>query len=191
MRDGGRGAAMAASVVAVATRHGFGQPEVSRIDRALKEAMRPREVALTDDHHPAYLHPGRVALILLNDVPDATAESIELAVLIESRDPELRVGDDLVRAQVGEGVAAARATIPSPGSEDLTERLVTLDDATALATLAERLDHLRHEHLRDRVTPWPQMVEEVSAVWLPVADRRSSTLARRYRHWLRTFQRRL
>lgn len=182
---------MAASVVTVATRHGLGQPEVSRIERALGEAMTPREVALTDDHHPAFLHPGRVALILLNDVPDATADSIELAVLIESRDPELRVGDERVREEVGEAVASARATIPSPGSEELAERLVSLDEDAVLAALCERLDHLRHEHLRDPVTPWPELVEEVSAVWLPVADRRSSTLSRRYRHWLRTFQRRL
>ncbi|MEX2471287.1 MAG: hypothetical protein WEA34_03860 [Gemmatimonadota bacterium] len=182
---------MAASVVAVATRHGLGPTEVSRIERTLAEAMKPREVALSDDHHPAFLHPGRVALVLLNDVQDPTAACIELAVLIESRDPELRVADERVRAELGERIAAARAAIPSPGSEDLTERLVTLDDGAALAALAERLDHLRHEHLRDPVTPWPELVEEVSSVWLPVADRRSPTLARRYRHWLRTFERRL
>lgn len=191
MRHQGRGEAMAASVVTVAARHGFGPPDVSRIGRALAEAMRPREVALTDDHHPAFLHPGRVALILLNDVPDATAEAIELAVLVESRDPELRIDDERVREKVGQRVAAARASIPAPGSEVLTERLLTLDDDAALAALAERLDHLRHEHLRDPVSPWPQMVEEVSTVWLPFADRHSATLTRRYRHWLRTFQRRL
>lgn len=191
MRHRGRGDAMAASVVAVATRHGLGPPEVSRIERALAEAMGPRNVALTDDHHPAFLHPGRVALILLNDVPDASAESIVLAVLIESRDPELRVGDERVRAELGERVSAARAAIPSPGSEDLAERPVTLNDGAALATLVERLDHLRHEHLRDPLTPWPELVEEVSSIWLPVADRRSPALGRRYRHWLRTFARRL
>lgn len=182
---------MAASVTAVATRHGLGPTDVSRIERALAEAMKPREIALTDDHHPAFLHPGRVALVLLNDVADPTAAAIELAVLIESRDPELRVGDERVRAELGERVAAARAAIPPPGSEDLTERLVTLDDGAALATLGERLDHLRHEHLRDPVTPWPELVEEVSSVWLPVAERRSPALGRRYRHWLRTFARRL
>lgn len=182
---------MAASVASVATRQGLGPTEVSRIQHALAEAMKPREVALSDDHHPAFLHPGRVALVLLNDVPDPTAGVIELAVLIESRDPELRVADERVRAELGEPVTAARAAIPSPGSEDLAERLVTLDDGAALATLAERLDHLRHEHLRDPVTPWPELVEEVSSVWLPVADRRSPALGRRYRHWLRTFARRL
>ena len=182
---------MAASVATVATRKGLGPTAVSRIGRALAEAMKPREAALSDDHHPAFLHPGRVALVLLNDVPNPTVESIELAVLIESRDPELRVGDERVRNELGTRVAAARAAIPSPGSKELTERLVTLDDDAALAALSERLDHLRHEHLRDPVTPWPALVEEVSTVWLPVADRRSATLARRYRHWLRTFERRL
>jgi hypothetical protein len=182
---------MAASVATVAKRHGLEHPELARIEHALAEAMRPRETTLSDDHHPAFLHPGRVALVLLNDVPETTVDSIELAVLIESRDPELRVGDERLRTELGDRVVAARAAIPSPGSEGLVERLVTLDAAEALAALSERLDHLRHEHLREPVTPWPELVEEVARVWLPVADRRSAGLARRYRHWLRTFQRRL
>jgi hypothetical protein len=182
---------MAASVATVATRHGLEPPDVSRVGNALAEAMGPRQAALSDDHHPAFLHPGRVALVLLSDVPEATVESIELAVLIESRDPELRVSDERLRAALGERVVAARAAIPSPGSAGLTERLVTLDVTAALAALGERLDHLRHEHLREPLTPWNELVEEVARVWLPVAERRSPGLARRYRHWLRTFQRRL
>jgi hypothetical protein len=73
----------------------------------------------------------------------------------------------------------------------LTERLVTLGESARLATLAERLDHLRHAHLREDPAWWRALHEEVSAAWAPVAERTHPRLADRYRAWLRAISRRL
>lgn len=181
---------MAASVAARCERHGFPAHEVATVQHALRLAMEPREAALDDDHHPAFLHPGRVALILLGDVETAPPFSVTVGILLESRDPPLRAASARVIEALGGEVADARTSVPAPGAPDLAERLVTLSADVALAALAERLDHLRHEHLREPVTPWTMLIEEVSEVWLPVAERLSEPLARRYHHWLRTFRRR-
>ena len=85
------------------------------------------------------------------------------------------------------------ASLPMPGDEDLLERLVTLEQKALLAALAERLDQVRHAHVRkDKDVEWRRRIhEEVGAVWGPVAERTHSRLAQRYRHWCRTFARRL
>lgn len=185
-----RAEAMAASVTARCERHGFPAHEVGRVQHALRLAMEPREAALDDDHDPAFLHPGRVALILLGDVETAPPLTVTVGILVESRDPSLRAASARVVEAFGREVADARASVPAPGASDLAEQLVTLSPEVALAALAERLDHLRHEHLREPVTPWTTLIEEVSDTWLPVAERVSEPLARRYHHWLRTFRRR-
>ncbi|MDZ7781162.1 MAG: hypothetical protein U5R14_14675 [Gemmatimonadota bacterium] len=181
---------MAASVAATCERRSFSAPDIETVRKALHLAMEPREAALDDDHHPAFLHPGRVALVLLNDVDGAPAPAVVLGTLLESRDPQLRADSEKVAEAFGTQVADARSSVPAPGAPDLAERLVTLPPDIALGALAERLDHLRHEHLREPVIPWATLVDEVSGVWLPVAERASEALARRYRHWLRTFRRR-
>lgn len=182
---------MTASVVATAERRGFDPEDVRRIETSVSLAMEPRTDALDDEHHPAFLHPGRSALVLLGDEPHASADAVALAALLESRDPRLRVGTEPVAARLGAPLAAALASVPSPGAEDLVERLVTLPGPVALAAVAERLDHLRHEHLREPTVPWPELVNEVERAWLPFAQRTSQGLARRYAHWLRLFRRRL
>lgn len=182
---------MAASVVATARRKGHAPDAVDGMAKAMELAMGPRLRLLDDDHHPAFLHPGRTALVLLTDVPGASPDAITLATLVESRDAKLRVEDDAVAALLGARLAAEREAIPHPGAQDLVERLVTLPQATALAALAERLDHLRHEHLREPSVPWEDLVAEVERAWLPVAERMAPELARRYAHWHRTFRRRL
>jgi (p)ppGpp synthase/HD superfamily hydrolase len=182
---------MDASVAAAAARRGLRSTEVARLSAALLVAMKPRESRIEDDHDPAFLHPGRVALILLNDTETTDPSTLAVAVLLESRDPELRAAEAELRAALGPDIAEAVGSIPSPGDTDLAERLVTMDPALVTAALAERLDHLRHEHLRAPVVPWDALWSEVSEVWLPVAERTSEPLARRYRHWLRTFGRKL
>ncbi|MEX2466478.1 MAG: hypothetical protein WD995_06180 [Gemmatimonadota bacterium] len=191
MSENRRARAMAASVAAAAMRKGLSELDVEDLGTALELAMAPREARLEDDHDPAFLHPGRVALILLRDEDAATPFSMQVGALLESRDPALRVATVTIEAELGEEVAQATTAVPMPGSEDLAERLVTLERPVALSALAERLDHLRHEHLRAPTMPWPTLADEVAEIWLPVAERTSETLARRYRHWLRTFERRL
>ena len=186
-----RAEAMAASVAATAARKGLPSADVARIITAFRLAMGPRELAIADDHDPAFLHPGRVALILLHDTEATETPILQTATLLESRDPALRVPSPTILEAVGEHVAEALAAAPMPGQSDLAERLVTLEPGLRTAILAERLDHLRHEHLRAPVIAWPELWREVSAVWLPVAERTSESLSRRYRHWVRTFERRL
>ena len=145
-----------------------------------------------DDHHPAFLHPGRSALILLHDVEELPEEAIVLAVLHESEDEGLRPPSDCSDVSGGAQVAEALADLPLPGSEDLTERLVLLPRAAVLAVLAERLDHLRHLHMRDDLRArWQPAHGEVERAWLPVAERTDPRLTRRFAHWHRTFARRL
>lgn len=158
---------------------------------ALRLAMQPRERAIADDHDPTFLHPGRVALILLRDVETVTSRSVLLGVVLESRDRALRVSDAALGAECDPELVTARAAVPEPGAPDLAERLVTLPADVVSAALAERLDHLRHEHLRVPAVPWSGLVDEVERVWLPVSERTSPILSRRYGHWLRTFRRRL
>ena len=96
-----------------------------------------------------------------------------------------------VRDTLGEAVAALVESLPLPGDDRLAERLITLDEGPRLAALAERLDHLRHAHMREDRTWWRAVHEEAGAVWVPVAERTHPRLATRYRHWHRTFARRL
>jgi len=170
-----------------------GVPEVDapRIERAYVVAMGPRVARLEDDHHPAYLHPGRTALVLLRDVGPSAAPALASAILHESSDDDLRVPLEQVVREVGPEVADEIAGLPLPRAEDLAERLVTLDTPGRLAVLAERLDHLRHLHLRNGREAWPALHEEVRSIWWPVAERTHPRLATRYAHWVRTFARRL
>jgi hypothetical protein len=78
-----------------------------------------------------------------------------------------------------------------PGDERLLERLVTLGRPSQLVALAERLDQLRHAHLRQDRDWWHAIFDEAEAVWVPVAERTHPRLADRFRHWRRTFARRL
>lgn len=188
--DVDRATQMAASLRRAAARLGLGEGEADWLKEVFRVAMARRLMALDDDHHPACLHPGRSALVLVHDVGRVGADVLATAMLLESRDLQWRASDAEVR-HVAPELPERLAAVPHPGDEDLVERLVLLDPGTLLAALAERLDHLRHEHLREPLTPWPELHAEVGAVWLPMAERAHPQLARRYRHWHRTFARRL
>ncbi len=169
-----------------------GSGEARRLlDRALSLAMKPRHGL--DDHHPDYLHPARSALILLRDAGVREGRVLSAAAVAESERPELRAAPEAISAALGPEVAALAAAVPVPGSEGLAEVLVTADEATRLVALAERLDHLRHAHLRDdRDAAWRGRVHaEAEAVYGPVAERTHPGLARRYRAWLKGFRKRL
>jgi hypothetical protein len=113
-------------------------------------------------------------------------------MLHESCDAELRVTSARVAELVGPSLAAAIESIPLPGDENMIERLVALGPGVSLAALAERLDHLRHLHLRaDRMDSWADIHDEVLRAWLPFAQRVHPLLTRRYAHWARTFAARI
>ena len=180
----------ARSIAAALDGRGVPGPVGSEVSQALELAMRPRSGM--DDHHPAYLHPGRSALILLHDVEDLPPESIPLAVLHESEDEGLRPEASDVLQVFGAEMVQHVTDLPLPGDEALTERLVLLSRAQLLAALVERLDHLRHFHMRPELEErWSSAWEEVRGVWLPVAQRTDARLTRRFAHWERTFAKRL
>lgn len=188
----GRAAQMARSLASAARSHGLGDDEISALAQAYALAMTPRVGVLEDDHHPAYLHPGRSALVLLRDVGALDASVLVVAVLHESLDAHLRVGAEELEEHVGLAALEALASIPRPGDERLAEGLLTLGPGLSLAALAERLDHLRHLHVReDLVDLWADSYREVVEVWLPFARRVHPKLAARYAHWARTFVKRI
>ncbi|GMR13689.1 MAG: hypothetical protein BMS9Abin29_1902 [Gemmatimonadota bacterium] len=191
MGDADRGAAMAMSIERAARAHGLPPDGIDLLGKAHALAMRPRVDALDDDHHPLFLHPGRSVLVLLRDVGPLPAEVLASAAVHDTEDDDLRVPLAAVRATLADEVADIVESLPLPGDERLTERLVILEKGPRLAALAERLDHLRHAHLREDPAWWRAIHEEAGAAWLPVAERTNARLATRYRHWHRTFGRRL
>ncbi len=183
---------MARSVVRAARAAGLERAALARLRRAHDLAMQPRLAALDDDHHPAYLHPGRSVLIVLRDVGPLDGTALAVAALLESEDADLRVPPERVARAIGPDVAGALGSIPGPGEKDLVERLVGLPAGLAIAALAERLDQLRHLHLRpDLRSRWGERHREALAVWLPVAGRVDARLATRFAHWAGSFERRL
>ena len=191
MSEVDRGRAMTASIVRVIREHGLAPEGIDLVSRAHALAMQSRIELLDDDHHPSYLHPGRSVLVLLRDVGQLPAEILATAAVHDTEDKDLRVRWDAVRDTLGEAVAALVESLPLPGDDRLAERLITLDEGPRLAALAERLDHLSHAHMREDRTWWRAVHEEAGAVWVPVAERTHPRLATRYRHWPRTFARRL
>ncbi|HIF22618.1 MAG TPA: hypothetical protein EYQ27_12110 [Gemmatimonadetes bacterium] len=147
MSEVDRGRAMAASIVRVIREHGLAPEGIDLVSRAHALAMQSRIELLDDDHHPSYLHPGRSVLMLLQDVGPLPAEILATAAVHDSEDDDLWVSWDAVRETLGDAVADMVESLPLPGEERLTERLVGLDEGACLAALAERLDHLRHAHL--------------------------------------------
>ncbi|HSG08527.1 MAG TPA: hypothetical protein VLA36_09220 [Longimicrobiales bacterium] len=183
---------MAASVKRTARSFGVDPDGIALLSKAHALAMEPRIAALTDDHHPLYLHPGRTVLVLLRDASCVDGTVLAAAALTESEDEVFRIGDPAVRITVGDEVADILRRIPLPNSERLAEELLVAELSVRLVALAERLDHLRHGHLRDADHAWRRAIHaQAESAYLPVAERTHPRLAQRYRHWCRTFARRL
>jgi len=187
-----RGSAMAASLARAAQTFGVDGPGVALVSRAYALAMAPRVEHLDDDHHPLYLHPGRTALILLRDAGVTEATVLAAACVTESQDEIFAIDESDIRAALGDEIARLVESLPKPRSPTWVEDLVSATEHIRLVVLSERLDHLRHAHLRAAGEEWERAVHaEGGAVYLPVAERTNPTLARRFRHWHRTSSRRL
>ena len=161
------------------------------VGAAFRVAMTPRLAVIDDDHHPDYLHAGRSAIVLLDDVALLEPVALAAACLLDTRRPELEASDEAVAEAVGGEVMAFRCLVPRPGRERLLEDLLTQERAVVLVALAERLDHLRHAHLWGAADEAREAHAEASRVYLPMAERAHAVLARRYRHWCRTFAEKL
>ncbi|HSW28858.1 MAG TPA: hypothetical protein VLH75_05095 [Longimicrobiales bacterium] len=183
---------MAASVVRTARSLGVSAEGIRAVSSAHALAMEHRAGALGDDRHPAFLHPGRSVLILLRDVGGVDPVTLAAAAVVESEDAELRIPPSILHRVLGTDVAALAGAVPMPGGEGLAYDLVIAEERVRLVALAERLDHLRHGHLRDADHAWRAAVHrEAMAVYLPMAHRTHPRLAQRYEHWGRTFAKRL
>ncbi len=182
-----RAEAMARRLDRTAARLGMTPADRDLIGRAFRLAMGPRRERITSDHHPDYLHPARTALILMDDVRLAHAETLATALFTETRDPGLAVDAGAVE-RISEGVARELARIPIPdlAGDTLLETLLALPEDTLRVAAAERLDHARHLHLRDR-TEWDDYHETTCHIYVPVARRTEPVLAGRLEWWCTTF----
>lgn len=143
--------------------------------------MTQRAAALGSEEHFETLHPARTLLILLDDCDVVDAALLEAAAAVESEHTALR--------DVRASALAARVPLPDRAGDALLEELVAADEPIRLIALAERLDHARHLHLRDR-SVWTDFHHAIGAVYAPVATRTHDRLARRYDWWWHTFRRR-
>src|SRR3990172_7243721 len=88
--------------------------------------------------------------------------------------------------------AARSVRMSEDGIRGLSRAHALAPDPVRLVALAERLDHLRHAHLRDAGHEWRALVHaEAEAIYLPVAMRTHPRLTQRYQHWCSAFGRRL
>lgn len=169
----------------------FGVPAAGRelVLDAFRIAMEPRRGRITEDHHPDYLHPARTALILMDDTHEADPVTLVAAIFAETRDPSLAAaGPSMV--ELDPGAASLVGQIPIPDETDhLLEALLALPDAAARVAAAERLDHVRHLHLRDR-REWDRWHRETREAYVPATRRVDDTLVVRLEWWCDMFARR-
>lgn len=175
---------MGGRVVRTAQEVGVDAEGVALIERVHRVAMTARDAQTDDQHHPEYLHPGRSALILLQDLGETDPLTLAASLVVDSMSPAWTPTDDKVD---DERLNEIRRSIPMSGAVDLAERLVVGDDRVRRVALAERLDHLRHAHLWADMEARRRAHDEAVAVYAPVADRTHPDLSRRYAWWCRMF----
>ena len=157
------------------------------IGMAIEAARAPRLAAIDDDHHPDYLHPGRTAVVLLDDVGLSDPVALAAACLLDTRRGDLEPPDREVTKHVSAAVTAFRSVVPRPGSVTLLEDLLASEPDVVLVALAERLDQVRHAHMWGALTEARAAHQEASEVYLKMAERTHARLAARYTNWCRAF----
>lgn len=196
-----RAASMEARVLREARDRGV-PGDLEPLRRALTAAMAVRISRLGDEHHPAFLHPGRTVLILLTDTGERDVTILAAASLVESLRGEWRVPVGTIRRDVGEAVARLRDSVPgaggggaeeegsSGGGCNVLEALLSAPLDLGRVALAERLDHLRHLHLEADPGLRARLHADATTNYLPVAGRIDAVLGRRYAWWCDRFGRR-
>ncbi len=157
------------------------------IGAAIQAAMAPRLAVMEDDHDPDHLHPGRSAVILLDDVRLADPIALSAACLLDTRRNDLEVPDREVTQHVSPAVTAFRKVVPRSGSVTLLEDLLASEPDVVLVALAERLDQIRHAHMWGDLSEARGAHQEAAEVYLKMAERAHARLAARYTHWCRAF----
>ena len=157
------------------------------IRKAIEAAMARRLVLIDDDHDPDYLHPGRTAVVLLDDVGLADPVALAAASVLDTRRDDLAPPDDEVTERVSAAVTAFRRAVPRSGSDTLLEDLLASEHDVVLVALAERLDQVRHAHMWGDLGEARTAHQEASEIYLKMAERAHSRLAARYTQWCRAF----
>lgn len=184
-----RAAAMIQRIERTALRNGVDRDAVVLLRDTLRTVLERRRSFLDEDHGD-FLHPARTALILMDDLGVTDAATLIAAVLAETRDPALAPPSGLLRSAGAETVAILDA-VPGYQVEDerLAEALVVAPAPARFVALAERLDHARHLHLRER-PEWTAYHRTTCRTYAPVAERTEPRIGRRFAWWCRTFERR-
>ncbi len=190
MTEPHRAEAMARRLARTARRLGLDAAGAELVLRAYRAAMEPRLDRIREDHHPDYLHPARTALILMDDAGVADPRLLAAALLTETRDPSLAATPETIAA-LDPDVATLVDRVPLPGNEAerLMETLLALPPGPIRLAAAERLDHARHLHLRDRAE-WDPYHSVTLEVYAPVTARVDATLGARLDWWCDMFARR-
>ncbi|MBI4409955.1 MAG: hypothetical protein HY561_09620 [Gemmatimonadetes bacterium] len=191
MSEENRAEAMAHRVERACLRARFDAAGVALVVTAYRLAIARRTLAFPDPQHPEFLHPGRTALILLEDLGARDPVLPAAAAVCDTLRPELGLPLEQVEAALGPEARRLAQAVPAPASagDRLAELLVSADGPVRLIALSERLDHARHLHLGESAG-WHGWHRETCELYLPVAERTHPTLARRYRWWCRMFRRR-
>ena len=186
MSQANRAETMAVKLAAYARRAGL---DPAMLVSAYAMSVEHRNRVLGDVFHPDLLHPARSALILLEDAGCTDDVVLTAAALTESEFPALRLPDQGIRGSFGARVADFVAAVPVPAGRDegLLEELVGLPHDVALIAVAERLDHARHLHFRDR-SAWPGFLEQIQNAYLPLSGRVSGGLQTRLARWSQAFE---
>jgi (p)ppGpp synthase/HD superfamily hydrolase len=180
---------MAEKLSVYATRAGV--DDVALVTDAYHLAIRPRLGYLSDVFHHDMLHPARTALILIENAHCTKASVLAAAEATETLFPQMRVRSSEIADALGDDVALLAEAVPDPADEEtLVERLVTASDDVALIALAERLDHARHLHMRER-SLWRAYFEQTASVYMPLAQRMNEDLFLRFFRWTTAFEKRL
>lgn len=184
-----RAEAMARRLARTAHRLGLDDAGATLVLDAFRTAMEPRRRRIEEDHHPDYLHPARTALILMDDTRETDPITLAAALFAETRDPSLGAAPE-AREAVSPEAARLAAEVPVPAATDrLLESLLALSDGVIRVAAAERLDHVRHLHLRPRAE-WESWHRVTRDVYVPVARRVDPVLAGRLDWWSDMFERR-
>ena len=168
---------------------GMDPADVAAVQAAHRLAMETRTAQLFP-HHPDFLHPGRTVLILALDCGFLDPVGLAAAALLESERVELRTAITPIRQAIGDDVAGWVLSVPLPGPE-LIEALLGAPPEVQRVALAERLDHCRHAKFWTDVGAKRRILEEVEAIYGPVAQRTEPALGRRFAHWAWAFGRSL
>jgi hypothetical protein len=156
-----------------------------RVLESFDRAMDHRHRLLPSEEDFRYLHPGRVVLILADDLGDRQAGVLSRGALAETRNLELRAAGapDLPLPSWGGG--SKKADEPRLADDELLEALLNAPPDIQRVSLAEALDQVRHAHLWSDPRDQACAASVAEAVLLPLAARVHPVLERRFGWWVR------